>query len=484
MSSPQRQYAERMALLADDYIQERLGWSGYGADQSKGIPYAGDQNMVFTLQRVGCYLYNSCPTIRSAVEKFISFVVGSGHTYDVSLRENVPKNGLTVDDSTLDMVRWAVQWTQENCYPDGWLALQEESIRRYLREGEVFRHKFTSANGLQVRFIEPYQIQQKPGSNVPGEFGIVKSEGDATQVKSYWYLRNPSLGSSEQNFESLSATKVQHLKYGVDGNDPRGISPFPMVTCHSKRIKLIDMAMVELALTQSSYAVVRQYDNVVSATEMRRIAEGFRAGDTNEAGERQFGKEVDAKGFTLDFPHASVDPANFIAIIDQEKCFIAGVLDMPDFVLLSSSGGGSRASNVAAEGPFARRIAREQVKLGILDVELLWSAVGSLMNWTDRQVIEYRKHIQINPSFPVAYTRDILKDTQAVKLQVEGKFLSRQGAAEKLQNNWPATLRELEDEEQNPILVPPAPEPAVSANKPIAKKTKKTPAPTAGSARG
>lgn len=462
------QYMNRMQMVSQDYLFERLGWAGSTGKVNKCLPYSNEK-AVFDLQRVGCWLYNACPIVRSATEKFVSFVIGSGHGYNVAFREGLPPGGVTVDDTTLQQIRWSIQWTMENCYPGGWLALQEETVRRWLREGEVFRRVFNTADGSRVRFVEPYTIRQAPGDDIPGIMGVISEPGDAASVIGFWHNPKVETSSRREDFVELSSASVQYLKYGVDANDPRGVGPFPMVLCSSDRIRTISVAMNELALTQSSYAVVRQYDNVVTADEMRRIASGFRAADEENGNQREFGKEVDAKGFKFEFPSMGIDPKNFIEIISQEIRFIAGVLDMPEFVLMSATGAGSRAGNVSAEGPFARRIARDQNKIGQMDVELMWSSARSMLGWSEEMYRNIRRAVRITPQFPVAYTRDILKDTQAVVLQVENKLLSRQSGSEKLGNDWPTTLGEIREESADDALVPDAGQ---------------TPDPTAGSTRG
>lgn len=440
-------YYNRLSAIAKDWCEEHRGWNSYHM-QEKHVPHYGDQAVLGNLQQDGQYLYYACPVIRSAVEKFISYVVFSGHTYDVLEYETKPSTAASVTKQQLKEMKWIIEWTQENCFPGGWQAMQEETVRRWLVVGEAFREHTYSNESLVVRFPEPYQVRQKPGIEVPGKMGIVFDEDDAASVRGYWVNRRPAGGSRAEDFDYVPSSKMQHIKYGVDANDLRGVGPFPMLKCHSVRIRNTDVAMVELALTQSQYAVVRQHDNIMTVDKIRKIAEGFKDAQKDDSGVRTFGKEVDAKGFKFEFPSMGVNPMNFVEIIAQEVRFIAGVLDMPEFILLTSAGEGSRAGIVSAEGPFARRIGREQVRFSYYDIQLLWESIRRYYGWTYAQMREMKKAVKIVPNFPLPYTRDILKDTQAVVEQVKIGLSSKRQGRERLGNDNEQVVQDLRVEKE------------------------------------
>ena len=438
----------RLARVSADYLHETVGWHTSTSDTTKMIPYASSWEALRSLQRVGDGMYQKCPVVRAAIEKFISYVVGPGHGYDVIKRDvSRSKTGVRVGQRLINEIEYLIEEIQSTCFPGGWAAMQSETISRWLRHGEYFRRKFATENGLQVRFVEPFQVRTPPATDLDSkDLGLIFGPFDRTVPLGYWVLRDLENPGDPRNYDPIDAVNIQHAKQGVDANDYRGVTPFFMVLCHSDRIRLTDMAMVELALTQSAYAVVRQYEETITINDIRRIAKNFKEGSQDQNGERTFGKEVEARGYKLEFPSMGTDPNSFVAIINEEKRSIAGVLDMPDFILLAGGADSSRAGNVSKEGPFARRILREQTAIGHHDVDLLWDGIAIAKGWSLDQKKAYQRAISIIPDFPVPYTRDILKDTQALKLQVESKLQSREGASQKLGNDWRNVRREIERE--------------------------------------
>ena len=151
------------------------------------------------------------------------------------------------------------------------------------------------------------------------------------------------------------------------------------------------------------------------------------------------GQEVDAKGFQFEFPAMDVKASEFVSIIAQQQRFIGGLLDMPEFLVSSDARTGNRASLITAEGPFDRRVQREQRKLANHDIELLWRSIQAAKGWTDKQLREYRKKIKIEARFPMAASRDRDKEAKTVISLVEAGLASPQQGTARLGHEYDAT---------------------------------------------
>jgi len=461
-----QRYIEQLARVRADYRQEVQGWHQVGGSNGlgKGLPYNSFETFR-QIQRTGCRLYRDCDTIQSVVSKMVSYVVSSGHTYGVSARK-VPGtiSRVRVSKRLVDEIKAIIDITMDTAYPGGWQAMQEESVVRLYREGEFFRRIFTGDDSLDVRFIEPEYIRPRPkdpDGNV--HLGILTADGDAVTVKGYQYWKptRDNYSLDDENFIVLDASEVQHAKQGVDANDPRGIPILWVTDCRAKRMDEVDEAMCELAVTQASYAVIRQYDNSVTIEHMREIARGFQAEKERNEGRPVPGTEVEAKGFEFQFPSMESDPGKFVEIIRQQQRQIGGLLDMPEFLVSSDARTGNRASLVSAEGPFDRRVQRDQRKLANHDIELLWRSVQAHKGWDEAALKEYRKVVKIEPRFPLAASRDHNKEADTLVKLVDKRLKSHQQAIAQLGGDYEITQSQIEEHQAAypPVDMDPGQEP-------------------------
>lgn len=443
--------------ISQDYMFETFGWSKPTNRGSSGkfLPYENWDDLR-AIQKMGAYLYENCPSIRSAIGKMVSYVVSSGHHYDIGVR-SVPTSvsPFRVGKKLVPELKGIIEYTMESAYPGGWQAMQEEAVIRKNRDGELFRRIFETDNGLEIRYVEPVQIQDDGQIRDDVYMGIQTAPGDAVTPVGYWFKRITKKGAE---YTVIPAAEMQHSKQGVDANDPRGFPLTWMIYCHSQRIKEVDEAMCELAITQAAYAVIRQFDPMITTDDIRAIARGFNTVKEQNNGRPEPGQEVDAKGFTFNFPSMDVDARSFVEIIQQQQRHIAGIFDMPEFLLSADSAGGNRASMIAAEGPFDRRVQREQQDLAILDTELLWRSIKYHKGWSDETLRDARKVIHIEPQFPRAASRDLHKEAAMLIDLVEAGLKSPQAAIAELGDDYEATqlqIKEYEKTHPKPRVAPP-----------------------------
>ena len=219
-----------MRNLDRDHIHSEWGYWDYQhkTSEAKNLPYH-DAPSLEKVQQVGYRLWRDT-NVQNAIQSLISYVVYKGWWYSLSRSETAQGNEYKEDKLQLlkrthkDMLAEVSLGTLK-----GWLFVQEESYRRFLRDGEFFRRWWIVDGVLQVRFIEVVDISQPPSrrevlnlsdvpavaftddlekDEAPGELGIVSMPDDAATELGYWQLQR----GPEQKWKFLSATRCQHAK--------------------------------------------------------------------------------------------------------------------------------------------------------------------------------------------------------------------------------------------------------------------------------
>ena len=149
-------------------------------------------------------------------ENRISYLVGAGHTYRAAVKKgvNAPAELWQAAQAVLD------EFIVANC----WHRRQQEIVRRYDRDGEVFLRFFVDQSGTtRVRFIEPDQVATPPdrSGDPAATFGILTEPDDVETALAYYVDGVP-----------VDAADVQHRKANVDQNVKRGLPLFYPVRAH------------------------------------------------------------------------------------------------------------------------------------------------------------------------------------------------------------------------------------------------------------
>jgi hypothetical protein len=436
------------------------GWNGFGTfgyweDGGKRLPYYDAMSMDH-MYRVGFELWRF-PIIRAMIEHLVSYCVAKGHKY-------IPqrKTGKSVTQSTLTRIEGAIEDIMEEVdlgNATGWYLLQEETVRRHYRDGQWFRKFGFYPNGkLWVRFIEPMDVRPPSfiqsavtangpldqirmlnagGQMVPvvgshvwlGEFGVVTDLNDACNILGYWRRRigqNAQLGkTSEYLFEP--ASNIQSGKAGVDMNDPRGVPAFYDVYCHCKQLEEVINAMVELAITQSSFAAVYTHKAATTADALRNIAKQTQKMVQENDGRPNPGQIVHVKGAELELPGMNVRATQYVELIQSLQRILGNVYGIPEFMATGDANTGNRSSLIAAEGPFALRIQREQKNQSAQDVSLMWQAVARKLGWTAAKLASVQSSVRIRAEYPTAAIRDWAKEMNVMlELYREGVVSAQQ----------------------------------------------------------
>ena len=262
-------------------------------------------------------------------ENRISYVVGTGHRYQV-----VPRPGKRVSASTVSQARSVLDhFVQEN----RWQARQQEIMRRKDRDGEAFLRFFPGDDGiLRVRFVNPEDVRTPSRYSQPPEhsFGIATDPNDVETVHGYWVCET-----------WVPAREIQHRKANVDANIKRGLPLFYPVRKNLRRAEKLLRNMSVVAGLQSAVALIRKHSGGRSSVErflsdaasVTPMPSGGPGGHTSV---QRFapGTILDAtSGVEYEFPVAAIDAARYVTLLQAELRAVASRLVMPEFMLTSDA---------------------------------------------------------------------------------------------------------------------------------------------------
>jgi capsid protein len=349
-------------------------------------------------------------------ENRISYVVGTGHTYHVTVCKGM--------DAPPDISKQAGMVLDEFRKVNRWQSRQQEVVRRIDRDGEAFLRLFVDRRGMtHVRFVEPEQIatpanlRERPEAS----FGILTDPRDVEAVRGYFV-----------DGQLVDAAEVQHRKANVDSNTKRGLPLYTPVRKNLRRAEKLLRNMSVVAEIQSAIALIRKHRSasrtgvetfVAANADSTRVGPNARVEQLTQYGP---GTILDAPaGLEYDFPATGVNAASFVAILQAELRSIASRLVMPEFMFTSDASNSNYASTMVAEGPAVKMFERLQAGMIERDLEILWRvlenavAAGKLPASTC-DVIE----IQATP--PSVSVRDNLRDAQVAQIAFRHGVLSTQ----------------------------------------------------------
>lgn len=350
-------------------------------------------------------------------ENRISFLVGPGHTYRATVKKGAPADAELAQQcqAVLDAFIAENQWQRR----------QQEIVRRYDRDGEVFLRFFTGGDGqTRVRFVEPGQISTPKAlvGDPAASFGI-QTEPDDVETSLAYYIDG----------QPIDAADIQHRKANVDANVKRGLPLYYPVRKNLRRAEKLLRNMSVVAEIQSAIALVRKHRGATRASVQQFAAAQADVSMTSPVtGQttnfRRFGPGtiLDSHGgIEYDFPASGLDAANFVAVLQAELRAIASRLVMPEFMLTSDASNANYASTMVAEGPAIRMFARLQAELVSDDLHVMRRVVQSAVS-AARLPYEALTQIEIQASAPTLTVRDALKEAQAFRIEYQCGILSPQ----------------------------------------------------------
>jgi hypothetical protein len=349
-------------------------------------------------------------------ENRINYIIGTGHTLSVASKKN-----MSVSDDKLAAVQKVLdEWTEEV----QWARVQQEIVRRYDRDGETFIRFFNVDGHLQLRFVEPWHVNENHGDN-RAPFGIITEADDVETVIAYTI-----------NDTEVPASDIQHRKANVDNSVRRGQPLMYPVIQGLRRATKLQRNMSAASDIQTAIAMIRKHTAATSTAVSTFRSTIATATTTNQTtGEqRNFqryrpGSIIDAPaGTEYDFPSGGLDASRYVPVLESQLRSIASRLVMPEFMLTSNAANANYGSTMVAEGPCVKMFEREQWHQHSFDLQIYNRVVrmaidrGELPDGID-------KDICIHPGMPRLQVRDSLKDAQVSRIYLGMGILSPQTAA-------------------------------------------------------
>lgn len=325
-----------------------------------------------------------------ALRNFCDYVVGDGHTYQISPRDLDGVKPQTVADCRKRI--------DDFCKRNKWPQRQTETVRRYHRDGEVFRRYFVDEKKgeLNVRFVEPLEIQNPPGkSSFDGcyfgidfkEVEVGDSADDPQQVGKVYDCETPisynlvnigTLGECISLREVVLANLMQHLKANVDLNWPRGMPTFYALQPHLENVVKILKSTLSRVDFLARIAMIRRHINGAKESVQKFLENARNASDPNDprqvrtAGQYPHSSIIDAPDSTeYQFPAGDTPVDGNVKAMQAELRAAAAALSMPEYMLSANAENNAYSSTLVAEGPAVKSFEKMQADLIEADVEIL-----------------------------------------------------------------------------------------------------------------
>jgi hypothetical protein len=427
-----RRLSEAWQSLWDSFVDPREAISDDGSDWvalGSQLGAAGAASLPFGNEQELSEIRSQCRALAlgnefaiNGHENRISFLVGPGHTYRATAKKGTTEKGTSADAELAAQTQAVLDaFIAEN----QWQRRQQEIVRRYDRDGEVFLRFFAGGDGqTRVRFVEPGQISTPKTlvGDPAASFGIQTEPDDVETPLAYYIDGQP-----------IDAADIQHRKANVDANVKRGLPLYYPVRKNLRRAEKLLRNMSVVAEIQSAIALVRKHRGATRASVQQFAAAQADVSMTSPAtghttNFRRFGPGtiLDSHGgIEYDFPASGLDAANFVAVLQAELRAIASRLVMPEFMLTSDASNANYASTMVAEGPAIRMFARLQAELVSDDLHVMRRVVQNAVS-AGRLPLETLTQIEIQASAPTLAVRDALKEAQAFRIEYQCGILSPQ----------------------------------------------------------
>lgn len=307
------------------------------------------------------------PNAQGLLNGLTSYVIGTGFSYKVQAKE-----GADPGDEVLAKVQEVIDGFAED---NSWAEMEQELFWRSREDGEAFLRLFPQTSGkLMVRTVEPEQIFQPPGTDLPHwSYGIETDPDDVFTIKRYYvsYMAPGGKdGTETANLgEKVDADEMVHIKCNVKRAIKRGLSDFSYETLDTFMVAgKLRANMGEGAAVQAAIAGIRQHD----ASNIGQV-ESFVSTQIDYATHSPVTmKETDYQtlqsGSFLDIPKGMnyVPPpgaANASAHLEVFQALLRSAgnrHNAPEWLVSSDASNNNYASSLTAESPFLRTCVRLQ----------------------------------------------------------------------------------------------------------------------------
>jgi capsid protein len=424
---------------AEPYWDEGGGWLPLGGGAGRGasgVDLALSATRLTEIRNQSRCLALENEFAINALENRISYIVGAGHAYEVVARKG--------SDVSPDLIEGAQRAIDEFLLENDWSHRQQEIVRRYDRDGEVFLRFFPDPSGMvRVRFVEPEQVATPSAraADPAASLGIATEPDDVETVLAYFV-----------DGRSVAAAEIQHRKANVDGTARRGLPLLHPVRKNLRRAEKLLRNMSVLAEVQSAIALIRKHRSASRAGVEQFVASQADASHTDASGRTQHvrrfgpGAILDAPaGLEYDFPAAAVDAGNFVAILQAELRAVASRLVMPEFMLTSDASNANYSSTLVAEGPAVKMFGRMQATHIAFDRKVMRRVLAHAAA-TGQLPTDALDALHVQVVAPTLATRDLRDEVEIDRIAHAAGVLSRKTWGQRLGLDYEQERRNMADE--------------------------------------
>ncbi len=406
------------------------------------------------------YLAKWHPNARAAIRLYRNYVAGKELKLEIE----------PVDDSEDDYEdedrreRWAAQFMDFLRVNSGSYSMTSHVVRTY-RDGEAFVWGLPESAWdrdwpPRVAFLRPEEIadpNDKDAANqdhVDYTHGIITDPNDIYTVRQYLRVktRGDAIGTS---LPPIPADQVIHTKIDCDEDELRGNPRLLPVIKPARQIEgMVDTELVGRKLQAS---VVLQKKVAGGPNAVRSVSDNARTSTSNYSSgsmnrEKVRPGTIVTTGTNVEYAFLTPD-TNFSdasPLARQILLQISAATGWPEYMITGDASNGNLASALVQEGPVVKMVQDEQ--------EFFAKEFEKLFRWYLKLAIEkgvvedladmdeFDEKYRITWNFPVAVTRDNLKDRQADNLSLMGGVISRTQAMRNLGVKPAKMKREMKEE--------------------------------------
>lgn len=422
----------------------------------------------------------------NAIENRISYSVGTGIKIKATAKSAGPGPAPESVQKIVQRVQDVIDYTFK--INDGFKR-QQEAMRRYDRDGEVFRRLFVMPdNSLRVRFVEPAAISETHAKDSRAYFrdfsnpkarmytwGILTDGNDAETPLAYLTKK-----------EAIPADEIIHSKANVDLSTKRGVPTFfPIGESLTWAYEVVKRAS-KLTAIQSSIAIIRKLNKTTQAqagTFLAAQTAGLPSRTSMLTGQdvRQIpvreGSMIDvSENVDLEFPAAKINAANFSVVVQMILRLSASRFTMPEWMFTSDASNANYSSTMVAEGPATKGFQRLQIEMGEPEKEIARRAV-ELKAGSNGIPEGWEEIIELNIIPPRVEAQNNLEEAQVDQIDMTNQVLSPQTRAQRRGLNYEAEQDNIDEflKKKNKRL---AAQPLIGPQPPAAQP--RNPKPTVG----
>ncbi len=317
------------------------------------------------------------PLGAGVLRRLTNFAIRKGYVYEARPAEPFAK-----DTATRELAAQVERVLHEFRHLNGWAPRERSAFLRSRRDGEVFLRHFAQPDGTTlVRFVEPEQVRQPPGTDVHHTFGVHTDPADIECRIAYDVsYTNP------EDWESVPAEDVSHLALNVDECVKRGISDFFCTGAAVEETWKLLRNLRVVAGVQAAVPWIEEFENAsqvqVSAyvdskkDQARPVVTNPITGRTPNYRTYEPGEipHIGRGRKYIDQPSAANAP-NHIQVVQAGLRAVAARWDMTEAMISGDASNNNYASILAAGSPFVTGIECEQAVYEAFFLRSMWIAV-------------------------------------------------------------------------------------------------------------